>query len=167
MYHHLCHWQCLIPRVFPFPSISRLLQELHHWPPVGREDLRPGLRHQSHAIRSGLRAVGGHWPSVTAHAPALDVLGECPHGQVHLQEWRLVLCGHLMGDPDVRPGTALRRTERQGGLWEHRTHLPGRQETRKWGCQWDRGRLGLIGRGRGSCKSLVVPPEVVICCVVE
>lgn len=36
-----------------------------------------------------------------------------------------------VGNPDVRPGAALRESERRKGDREHRTHVPGQQETRK------------------------------------
>lgn len=91
-------------------------QELHYWPRAGGEDLRPGLRDQPIAVCYRLRATGGHRPSITANAAALDVLGECLDGQVHVQERRVVVRRDAVGDSDVRPRAAVRGPERREGL---------------------------------------------------
>lgn len=53
-------------------------------------------------------------------------------GQVHLQVGRLVVRRNAVGNFDLRPGATVRESERRQGDREHRSHVPGQQETRKW-----------------------------------
>lgn len=52
-------------------------------------------------------------------------------GQILIKVGRVVVRRDAVGDPDIRPGTALRGDERREGDREHWPRLPGRQEACK------------------------------------